>query len=92
MAQSVTSEIRRTHERQILQEYYAALVSHGATGYSLDDAWDDYRRTILWSLIYPVGAINEDLTDSRALERIGTIATRIMHAIADLDATEMLTV
>ena len=90
MAQSVTSEIRKTHEQQVLQEYHAALVAHGATGYSLEDAWDDYRRTILWSLVYPVGAISEDLTDPRALERIGTIARRIMHAIADLDATEML--
>jgi len=90
MAQSVTSEIRKTHEQQVLQEYHAALVAHGATGYSLDDAWDDYRRTILWSLVYPVGAISEDLTEPRGLARIRTIATRIMHAIADLDATEML--
>lgn len=91
MAQSVTSEIRKAHEHEVLQEYHAALVSHGATGYSLDDAWDDYRRTILWSLIYPIGAISEEVTDPRALERIGIIATRIVHAIADLDATEMLT-
>jgi hypothetical protein len=90
MAQSVTSEIRKVHERQVLQEYHAALVSHGATGYSLDDAWGDYRRTILWSLVYPVGAISEDLTDPGGLARIRTITTRIMHAIADLDATEML--
>ena len=89
MAQSVTSDIRKAHERQVLQEYHATLVSRGATGYSLDDAWDDYRRTILWSLIYPVGAISDDLTAPEDFEGIRTIATRIMHAIADLDATEM---
>ena len=90
MAQSVTSEIRKAHERKVLQEYHSALVSHGATGYSLSDAWDDYRRTILWSLIYVIGATSEDLTDRGALERLGTVTTRIVHAIADLDATEML--
>ncbi|MEA3055454.1 MAG: hypothetical protein QOD30_886 [Actinomycetota bacterium] len=71
-------------------EYHDTLVAHGATGYSLDDAWDDYRRAILWSLVYPVGAMSEDLVDPRALELISGMAARSMLAIADLDATEML--
>lgn len=89
MAQSVTSEVRTANERDVLREYHDTLVAHGATGYSLDDAWDDYRRAILWSLVYPVGGISEDLTDPRALELITAMARRSMVAIADLDATEM---
>jgi hypothetical protein len=89
MAQSVTSEVRKANERDVLREYHDTLVAHGATGYSLDDAWDDYRRAILWSLVYPVGAMTEDLVDPRALELISGMAARSMQAIADLDATEM---
>ena len=89
MAQSVTSEVRKANERDVLRDYHDTLVGHGAAGYSLDDAWDDYRRAILWSLVYPVGAMSEGLTDPRALELITGMAGRSMLAIADLDATEM---
>ena len=89
MAQSVTSEVRKANERDVLREYHDMLVAHGATGYSLEDAWGDYRRAILWSLVYPDGAKSEDLTDPRALDLITGMSARSMTAIADLDATEM---
>jgi hypothetical protein len=89
MAQSVTSEVRKASERDVLRDYHDTLMAHGATGYPLEDAWDDYRRAILWSLVYPVGGMSEDLVDPRALELISGMAARSMLAIADLDATEM---
>jgi hypothetical protein len=89
MSQSVESTVRKTHERDVLNDYHATLIANGATGYSLGDAWDDYRRAILWSLVYPCGGMSEDLTDPRAIELIRSMAVRSMAAIADLDATEM---
>jgi hypothetical protein len=89
MAQSVQSDARKASERGLLREYHDALGALGVTGYSVDDAWDDYRRTILWSLVYAAGVISDDLTNVRAIELAKTMATRSAVAIADLDATEM---
>lgn len=40
---SLTTEDRRTHERDLVQHYHAALVAHGVEGYSFEDCWADYR-------------------------------------------------
>jgi hypothetical protein len=90
MAQSVTTEDRRRAERSLVADYHAALVAAGATGYDLDDCWNDYRLTILWSLVYSVGVVSEEAMEPRALELARTMATRSALAIADLDACELL--
>jgi hypothetical protein len=86
MAQSVTTEVRKAHEANIVRDYHAVL---GRADYTLEDCWDDYRRTILWSLVYSVGVMSEDQTDPRAIELALTMGTRSARAIADLDATEL---
>ncbi|MEA3054607.1 MAG: hypothetical protein QOD30_39 [Actinomycetota bacterium] len=89
MAQSVTTEDRRRAESALVAEYHAALLAGGATGYDLEDCWNDYRLTILWSLVYSVGVVTDEGMEPRALDLARTMATRSALAIADLDATEM---
>ena len=90
LSQSVTSGIRKANEVSLLRDYHDALVAGGVRSYSFEECWEDYRRTILWSLVYPVAVVTEDLTDPRAIELAKTMATRSALAIADLDATELL--
>ncbi|WP_165922238.1 oxidoreductase family protein [Pseudonocardia endophytica] len=40
---SLTTEMRREHERDLLDHYHRELVAHGVTDYSRDRCWDDYR-------------------------------------------------
>ena len=45
---------RRRFERHLLDQYHAALVAHGVTGYDRRALHDDYRPSALWRIATPV--------------------------------------
>lgn len=47
-------ELRRKHEEEFLDHYRRRLAEAGVTGYSADQARDDYDMGLLWMLCYPV--------------------------------------
>ncbi len=40
---SLPTDVRRTHERDLVSEYHEALVARGVEGYGAERCWDDYR-------------------------------------------------
>jgi hypothetical protein len=50
VAGSLPKEERRHSERDLLARYLKALAGHGVT-ISFDEAWDEYRRWLIWGLV-----------------------------------------
>ena len=83
-------ELRRQHERELVEEYHRALVSHGVQGHSLEECWDDYRFGMLQGpLITIVGAAYGEVTD-RGDEMFLTMSSRSAQAIRDLGTLDAL--
>ena len=91
LAQSIDSELRRDHERDLLRQYHAALVAGGVDCYSWERCWEDYRRVLLFCLVYPVfggGAIEP--ANERGAQLVEALTRRAFAAIRDLDCYELL--
>ncbi|TDC93878.1 phosphotransferase [Actinomadura sp. 7K507] len=86
LATSLTTEARRTHERDLVTRYHEALLTHGVTDYPLDLCWDDYRFALLQGpLITVLGCAYGNPTE-RGDAMFLTMATRACAAIRDLEA------
>jgi hypothetical protein len=65
---SMTIEDRRKAERDLLRHYCEELVKHGVH-ITLDKAWDDYRRWVVWGLVAWQLNINPNEETMPPLER-----------------------
>lgn len=84
----LTTELRREHERRLVDEYHASLVAGGVTGYDWEACWRDYRRGTVSGLIMAVVASMMVGATERGDEMFMTMARRhAAHAI-DLNARE----
>ncbi len=91
MSQSLPPEQRRAAEMDILRMYHDILADSGINGYSFDQCLEDYRRTVLFCLVYPViSGGTYDLSEPRAMELVGSMLDRCVSAIVDLNAGELL--
>lgn len=57
---SLTTEVRRAHERDLVGAYHRALVAHGVDGYPWDACWRDYRLAAIHPLqtgVFGLGAV-----------------------------------
>jgi hypothetical protein len=52
---------RRRMEQQLLDLYHATLIAHGVRGYDRQALADDYRLSVLWLLLRPVGQAAFDI-------------------------------
>ena len=88
---SLSTELRREHERALLAIYHDRLVTQGVTGYSLEDCLDDYRFWVMLGLAWPVVAIGTlDTGNERGVALFKCWIERAMAAIVDWNAGEML--
>lgn len=91
LADSVTTETRRSIEREALVDYHDIVCRMGLKELSFEECWRDYRQTMLAGLLVPVimgGTL--DLAEERSQDLIETALKRRLAAIADLDAGEFL--
>ena len=91
LTQSMPVEDRRTHERELVALWHAGLVDGGVTGYSAQDAWEDYRHgaLCLWTYIIVIcGAL--DPANERGRAWMTEIIRRSSAAIGDLGLLELL--
>lgn len=72
-------EDRQKLERDLLRHYLAKLASHGVRVPTFDDAFQDYRRAILYSLVVWLG--NPDLCQPPAINL--TCLARTSHALIE---------
>ena len=84
LCQSMPSARRRRHERGILERWHANLVSCGVTGYSLQDATADYRRSALACLGCVVAGTTLDRANRRGRSFAAAQAVRSFTAALDL--------
>lgn len=88
---SVSTEIRRQIEREVLEEYHDIVCAMGARDFTFANCWQLYRRNMLGRLlitIFTCGGLTA--TDGRALQLIENGISRTLAAIEDLDADEFL--
>jgi hypothetical protein len=88
---SVTTELRRQVEQDVVKLYYQRLLDRGVSGYSHDECWADYRRGLLTNVlmqieVYAIIAA----TDPTASDLMRGRLERSFTSILDNDATSVL--
>ena len=89
LSQSLTIDDRRNHEKELLERYRNTLSELGLD-YPQDRLMEDYRRSVLFCLAYPVQASAAALVNDRAVQLVTEMFNRVTTAIEDLEADEFL--
>ncbi len=88
---NMPAERRRACERDVLAAYHDALTEAGVRGYSREQLWEDYRRSLLVYLgVFMVSGALLEITNDRAVALTNAIFERLSAAIMDLDALDLL--
>ena len=91
VSEAFPPEQRRRVESRLVHTYHSVLVENGATEYSFDDCWRDYRLAMLETFVFWIvsgGHCNYD--GSRATTYLHNAMARLDAAINDLASTELL--
>ncbi len=90
LGNSLTSELRRQHERELVRAYYDALLERGVDDYDFETCFDDYRLgQFQGPLVTVLGAMAVIQTE-RGDDMFMAMCSRSCQAIRDLDATNLL--
>jgi hypothetical protein len=89
---SMPSELRRSHERELVAAYQRKLEATGVQGYGLDAVWEDYAHAQLMGglAVSIVTGGSMDLSNDRARQLIATMARRHVQAALDHDGPARL--
>jgi aminoglycoside/choline kinase family phosphotransferase len=91
MSGSIPIEVRRAHERELIGLWHQHLVENGVTGFSAEDAWENYRRGVLYVwIIAVVIAGTLDRTNERGHRWMSEMLKRSVAAIDDLGLIDLL--
>lgn len=88
---SLTIDLRRRVEKDIVKLYYRRLLDRGISGYSYDECWTEYLKGLLGFTIIPVLAFSSlDMSDPRGTRLLRIAMERWFTSIVDNDATSVL--
>jgi len=91
MSGSIPIEVRRAHERELIGLWHHHLVENGVRGFSPEDAWENYRRGVLYVwIIAVVVAGTLDRTNERGHRWMAEMLKRTVATIDDLGLIELL--
>lgn len=91
LSQSMTVDDRRASEEAILRRWHDTLTEAGVTGYSWDQALEDYTRCLMICLVIPVAAGGRlDLGNERGRALVQETTDRAFAAVLDRDAGRYL--
>ncbi|MEM9226871.1 MAG: oxidoreductase family protein [Verrucomicrobiota bacterium] len=92
MSGSETPEQRRGHQVEICKVWHEALLAHGVTGYSFEDALYHFKLSVMATCANPVNFHKAVLTkpEGRTPLLMKALSTRCFDAVLELDATELL--
>ncbi len=91
LSHSAQTEVRREHEKALLQRYIEGLNAAGVTNYDFDTAWRDYRIGVLYAwTVAVVIAGTMDPANDRGFAWMSKMVERNGIAINDLDCLELL--
>jgi hypothetical protein len=91
LSQSLATDVRREHERELVALWQSGLVEGGVTGYSAEQAWEDYRRAVLvlWTYVTVIAGII-DPSNERGKAWIVEMVRRASATILDLNIIDLL--
>ncbi len=88
---SLDIETRREVETKAIKDYYETLIVAGIKGYTFDTFMTQYRRALLFSLVYAVGlAGTSDKGNERGMELCHTLLDRTLAIIEDNNCGEVM--
>ena len=90
MSQSTQTEVRRTHERTLIQHYVNVLRENGVVDYDFEQAWEQYRIAVLYSwtvAIVIAGTMDPD--NDRGYAWMAKMVKRNGTAIEDLNCLDL---
>ena len=92
LGNSITPEVRRQCEHQVLAAYHDQVCRLGAKNFSFDDCWLLYRKNTLACLLLIVFLLGGgvSLANERAHRLLAAALERRLAAVADLDGEEFL--
>jgi hypothetical protein len=90
MGTGLSVEDRRSCEKQVIGDYYAALIDQGVTDYSLDECWDDYRFGMLQIPFITVFGLVFGTRTERGDRMFTAMVQRGCAAIRDLDTLNLV--
>jgi len=79
-------DVRATHERDLVADYHAKLISAGVEGYDLDACWTSYRRESFAGIIMAVVASQIVVQTDRGDDMFLAMASRHARQALELDA------
>lgn len=84
LSQSLDVELRRAHERELVEHYHAQLVAHGVTGFDLAACWAAYDTAVLTLLSYPLIIAGVSVPDDpRSVALAEAVLQRASTTVAD---------
>jgi hypothetical protein len=83
IAESLSPDDRRAHERALLERYHAGLVEGGVSDYSFDQLYDDYRLSLFTQLSIPVVGSSMDPGNDRGRMLMDAMVERTLIAVED---------
>jgi aminoglycoside/choline kinase family phosphotransferase len=93
IAQSLTTPMRRAHDRELVEQWYDELSStlgRAPDDYTTDDAWDGYRKATATMTALPViGGSQSDLANERGVQLVHEMSVRAFSAALELDAAAL---
>jgi len=87
---SLLPEDRRADEERIVRGYHEALVAAGVDGYSWDECWDEYSRSLLSALMTTIFGAMYGVRSDRGDEMFVIMGGRHARQILDLGADSVL--
>lgn len=92
MGGAAPTDLRRTNETALLRRYHDTLLRHGVADYDFDACRLDYRRAVLFSLVYWVEGVSlVDRANPRAIALFDSWADRLAAAAGDLSLETLVT-
>jgi aminoglycoside/choline kinase family phosphotransferase len=88
---ALTSDDRRANEERIVRSYHDALVAAGVDGYSWDECWADYGRSLLSALMTTIFGAMYGVRSERGDEMFVVMGGRHARQILDLGVDSLLT-
>ncbi len=87
---SLDSQLRRTIEEDLVDEYHRALLGYGVTCYDRETCWRDYRLGVLQALLISALGFAFAASTDRGDDMVLTMLGRGCQAIRDLRTLELI--
>jgi phosphotransferase family enzyme len=89
-ATSLNSQLRRTIENDLVDDYHRALVGYGVTGYGRETCWRDYRLGMIHALLISALGFAFATATERGDDMVLTMLGRGCQAIRELGTLELI--